>query len=36
MPTYYFFDSGHRLLYKRSGRKNFHDAMEAHLGIKDK
>lgn len=36
MPTYYFFDSGHRLLYKGLGEEFPWDAMEAHLGIKDK
>lgn len=34
MPTFYFFDSGHRLLYKGMGDEFPWDAMEAHLGIK--
>lgn len=34
MPTYYFFDSGHRLLLKGMGHEFPWDAMEARLGIK--
>lgn len=34
MPTFYFFDSGHRLLDKGMGDEFPWDAMEAHLGIK--
>ena len=34
MPTYYFFDSGHRLLLKGMGHEFPWDAMKARLGIK--